>query len=112
MEKNKIPDEIIKIISQQINNVPSQFDIDFDIKLLNESVKNKKRLWYYDRCDNFGNSSYFESLVEYDHNGIYIYVTSNKISLLYLTSLKSNVDFMVDSLYRVNKIKKNKKNGN
>jgi hypothetical protein len=29
-----------------------------------------------------------------------------------LTSLKSNVDFMVDSLYRVNKIKKNKKNGN
>ena len=64
MEKNKIPDEIIKIISQQINNVPSQFDIDFDIKLLNESIKNKKRLWYY------------------------------------------------DSLYRVNKIKKNKKNGN
>jgi hypothetical protein len=105
MEKNKIPDEIIKIISQQ-------FDIDFDIKLLNEAIKTKKRLWYYDRCDDSGNLSYFESLVEYDHNGIYIYITSNKISLLYLTSLKSNVDFMVDSLYRVNKIKKNKKNGN
>ncbi|MDB0072806.1 hypothetical protein N9E79_00850 [bacterium] len=106
MEKNKIPDEIIKIITQQINNVPSQFDIDFDIKLLNESIKNKKRLWYYDRFDDFGNSLHFESLVEYDHNGIYIYMTSNKISLLYLTSLKSNVDFMVNSLYRINKIKK------
>lgn len=102
MNKNEIPTEVNEIVVKQINNIPSQLDIEFNISLLVNIIKSKKRLWNYERFDKLGKSLHKESLVEYDHNGIYIYINSDKISLLYLTSLKTNVDFMVSSLYKTN----------
>lgn len=101
---NKIPGQITEIVLKQIKNTPSQYDIVVkDPSLVDGIIKNKKIIWDYKRCDENGGVVHSELLVEYDSNGIYMYIKSNSISILYLNSLKSNVYFMVDSIYRMNK---------
>jgi hypothetical protein len=101
---NEIPGQITEIVLKQIKNTPSQYDIVVkDPSLVDGIIKNKKIIWDYKRSDENGSVVYSEFLVEYDSNGIYMYIKSNLISILYLNSLKSNVYFMVDSIYRMNK---------
>lgn len=96
----RIPSEVIEVVKDRIGNFPSQFDIEYDVNTLYDTLKSKTKLWNYDKVDDGGNKVYRASLIEYDGNGIYVYISSENISILYLTSLKNNVDFMVNSLIK------------
>jgi hypothetical protein len=101
--------EVVKgIVMGKIQTEPSFMTLMFDADSVLEIFKNKPKLWYNGVMNHEGVIIDKEILIEYDPGKIYVFKNQDKILILYETSQKSNVDFLMKNIY---KQIKNKKDG-
>ena len=99
---------VIELFKMKVQAEPSFMTLMFDADSVLEIFKNKPKLWYNGVMNHEGVIIDKEILIEYDPGKIYIFKNQDKILILYETSQKSNVDFLMKNIY---KQIKNKKDG-